>query len=479
MMRRVAGPLRVAHVSPFVWEDEHEVNTYVREVTARLAQRGHRVLVLAPSRDGSAVRAVRDALRRGAVDDLAGRDFLAVGEALPVPAAPRGRAALPVDVARTVEELLGALALDVVHVHEPFAPSVASAALRHSRALNVGTFHAPAERLVATQVARKLVEARLRPPGRPPGRVRRHGGAPRALLPRRVRDRGARRRRGGAAASADGGPVRIALVDDEERAALRTFLRALRRLPRELDWEATVVSARGPSSTTPLRADLRERVAFTTDGAAERAGRRRPRRPGLRRRRPDPALLLRAIAAGAVPVASRLPVYEELARGRTACCSSPATPRPSPASSSAWCATPRCASRRRAAARTRPGRGTRSRTSVEAVLRRLEARRHDPAGNPVLWQRLRRRRLIDVDLHMHTDHSHDCATPVEHLLATARDQGLGAIAITDHNEISGALEAAEKAERVRRQGDRRRGGQDRLPGRGHRPLPQGEDPARA
>ena len=41
---------------------------------------------------------------------------------------------------------------------------------------------------------------------------------------------------------------------------------------------------------------------------------------------------------------------------------------------------------------------------------------------------------------MHTDHSHDCATPVEVLLATARDQGLGAIAVTDHNEVSGALD---------------------------------------
>jgi hypothetical protein len=30
--------------------------------------------------------------------------------------------------------------------------------------------------------------------------------------------------------------------------------------------------------------------------------------------------------------------------------------------------------------------------------------------------------LIDVDLHMHTDHSHDCATPVEVLLATAHDR---------------------------------------------------------
>ena len=48
---------------------------------------------------------------------------------------------------------------------------------------------------------------------------------------------------------------------------------------------------------------------------------------------------------------------------------------------------------------------------------------------------------------MHTDHSYDCATPVEVLLASARDAGLGAIAVTDHNEISGALEAAGEGRR--------------------------------
>ena len=46
---------------------------------------------------------------------------------------------------------------------------------------------------------------------------------------------------------------------------------------------------------------------------------------------------------------------------------------------------------------------------------------------------------------MHTDHSSDCATPVDVLLATARDVGLGAIAVTDHNEISGAHDARAKA----------------------------------
>ncbi|HMS73482.1 MAG TPA: PHP domain-containing protein, partial [Baekduia sp.] len=81
----------------------------------------------------------------------------------------------------------------------------------------------------------------------------------------------------------------------------------------------------------------------------------------------------------------------------------------------------------------------------EQTYAEVLGRRHDTTGNPALWKKLQKRPLIDVDLHMHTDHSGDCATPVEHLLATARDQGLGAIAITDHNEGSGAHEAATKA----------------------------------
>ena len=57
--------------------------------------------------------------------------------------------------------------------------------------------------------------------------------------------------------------------------------------------------------------------------------------------------------------------------------------------------------------------------------------------------RLRARPESHIDIHMHTDHSPDCATPVEVLLSTAVDRGLAAIAVTDHNEISGALAARE------------------------------------
>jgi predicted metal-dependent phosphoesterase TrpH len=85
---------------------------------------------------------------------------------------------------------------------------------------------------------------------------------------------------------------------------------------------------------------------------------------------------------------------------------------------------------------------------VEEIYRRISARRQDPRGKPAVRRRLASRPAIHCDLHMHTDHSPDCATPVDVLLETARDRGLGAIAITDHNEISGALEARELAEGI-------------------------------
>jgi predicted metal-dependent phosphoesterase TrpH len=50
---------------------------------------------------------------------------------------------------------------------------------------------------------------------------------------------------------------------------------------------------------------------------------------------------------------------------------------------------------------------------------------------------------ISADLHIHSNYSKDCATPIETILSTAREIGLGAIAIADHNEIEGAFLAKE------------------------------------
>ena len=151
----MASKLTIAQVSPYAWESENEVNRQIERTAHELVRRGHRVAIVAPSGSQAAVRETRRRLRDGEVWESGGPEVLAVSEAL---ASQGRRAALPVDVGRAIDALFAAVEFDVVHVHEPWAPSVASAALRNSPYLNVGTFHAPTERVVATQVARKLVQ---------------------------------------------------------------------------------------------------------------------------------------------------------------------------------------------------------------------------------------------------------------------------------------------------------------------------------
>ena len=441
------APLTIAQITPYAWDSGHEVNRFVARVSGELAARGHRVLIVAPSDDNAAVRQGRAAIRAARQDReslfAAGAPrLLMVGEAL---AAGARRAALPLDVQRTIDELHAHVTLDICHVHDPFAPTVASAALRASRALNVGTFHLPTEGILSSQVARKLVErifGRLDERTTPflstaalmerwfPGTYR---VIPPGALPIERVER------------PEGAPPHIVFVDREERPALRAFLRGLREVPLELPWQATVLTARGASSSTPLRNAVRERLSFAgPDEIDERAllARADVVVASSDGAAPNPGILLRARAAGAIPVASRLPVYEEVL-GDAGLLFEPHDIETLTAQLTRVVGDADL--RARLAAAPPPRTPAAVTDEVEDVYARVIARRHDGRGNPALRDKLRKRRLIDVDLHMHTDHSSDCATPVEVLLDTARRQGLGAIAVTDHNEISGALEAQAKA----------------------------------
>jgi glycosyltransferase involved in cell wall biosynthesis len=437
-------PLTIAQVTPYPWEDAHEVNAHVAALSAELEARGHRVTIVAPSQSPELVRGSRRRIREG---DYSG--VLAVGELLPTLSPRRAIPALPVDIARTIEELLEKAEFDIVHVHEPWAPSASSSALRHSRALNVGTFHSPAERVLSTQVARRFVElffgrldARIAAFGTTADVLQRSFPAtyeviqPGATLLERT---------------PSPGPLRIAFCALEERAALRIFLRALRRLPEDLDWTATVFSPGGHVPASASRVKLRDRVTVVSeeDGSIDdvlaNADVVVAASSGIA---PAPGLVLRALGAGAVPIVSRLEAYEEVvADGEAGLAFEPGDVDVLAAQLARIARdgelrerlTEGAASRRAGLAWSRVA------DDVEAVYDRLVARRHDGRARPEISARLKGRREIDVDLHMHTDHSYDCATPVEALLAAARDRGLGAIAVTDHNEISGALDAAAKA----------------------------------
>src|SRR4051794_35593403 len=442
----------IAQVTPYAWEDEHEVNAFAGELANELAARGHRVLVLAPTRSVEFARESRRLIRaaREAPEQLfdsgGGVTVLGVGEALPL-----GRRVGPspsVDVSRTVEGALAIAPLDFVHVHEPFAPSVASVALRHSRALNVGSFHAPTERGISTQVERRFVELFF---GRLDARTASFE-ATRELMLRHFPAEYRLLRPGAeveAGAHPGDGPLRIAFAAREERPALRQLLRALRRLPVDLDWEAVVHTPTGAVPLGGLRSAVRDRVRLVDGSEAEALAGADVVVAASLGQAPAPGVLVRALAAGAVPVASRLPAYEEVLRdGEAGLLFEPGDVDTLAGQLERLARSPELLTglRERGAALRDDLAWSRVADETEAIYTELAAMRHEPDPRPEVRARVAARPRIDVDLHMHTDHSGDCVTPVDVLLATARERGLGAIAVTDHNVIGGAHAARAKAE---------------------------------
>jgi predicted metal-dependent phosphoesterase TrpH/glycosyltransferase involved in cell wall biosynthesis len=448
----------IAQVTPWPWEQHHEVNRFVERLADELCTRGHRVVVIAPSDSRELVKEGRDAVKRLASDPDAlwaepgCASMVAVGQSLPFRRG--GSVSLPLDVSRTLEDLLDRTELDFVHVHEPFAPSASSAALRHSRALNVGTFHSTTERFVGTQVGRRVVELLF---GRLDGRTTSFA-ATRDMIERyfpgeyRVIRPGADllHRPG-----QDGGPPEIVFSAEEERGALRLFMRALRKLPTSLDWRATIW-LRDPASApaVSLSRRLRERVrlAGPADGSeAQHLARADVAVAASAGAAPAPQLVLRALAGGAVPVVSRLPQYEEALRdGELGLLFEPRDSITLAAQIERLIAEPPLLHDfgARIEAAHAELEWSRTASEFEDLYEEIAARRHGD-GRPHVQRRLAERDYIHVDLHMHTDHSPDCATPVDTLLDTAKRVGLGAIAITDHNEISGALEARERADGIK------------------------------
>jgi predicted metal-dependent phosphoesterase TrpH/glycosyltransferase involved in cell wall biosynthesis len=463
--------LTIAHVTPYTWDPNDEVNRFVANSTAALAERGHRVVIAAPGVRRGAVREAKQAIERARRDPGAlfgpgwageraapgGPAVLAIGQGIPMPRGPKPRAApVPLDVSGTLERLLKSVDFDVVHVHDPFAPSASSAALRHSMSLNVGSFHEPTERILSTQVARPLVEIFL---GRLDARTvvgEATGDLMRRFFPGNYLTvpAGARQvdPRWPFPEIGEGGrPVRIAYCAREERGALRLVMRALRRLPRDAAWEAAVWIGDPAVPDPRVNRELSERIRFLRPadaGAEEVVAGADVLCLASGGPRPVPGLVQQAIGSGVVPVIPQIDSYTEAVGGdEIGLMFQPGDTITLSGQLERLVTQPRLREQlaRRAAARARSWEDVTD--ELEGIYEEICSRRHEPDGSPALRKRLASRPTIDCDLHMHTDHSHDCATPVEVLLETAKDRGMGAIAVTDHNEISGALAAREAAQR--------------------------------
>jgi len=412
-------------VTPFAWSQPHPVNEHVRAASDELRRRGHEVVVLAPSNRAVDLAQGRRALRRLGAQGEPLSGVVALGPAVPV--SRKSRLGVPIGVRANLELALGTDSFDVLHAHEPGLPSLSYLALRDSRTLSVATFHSPErlayppgkkqrERLLSridglTAVGDEtLSAARTRFPGDyralPYGieldRVRASRPADRFLFEWRA----------------------------DELARGRAALRELRRLP---GWELVFVRTSPLSGRPYIPRALRDRVTVRTalDGESRArllvgAAGLVPAERGLRRFRAE------AAAAG-VPLAdpagaSGQPELVGAALGRLA-----ADPD--------WRRQQSAEARESSEAESAETLGNELETLYESVLGRRRKLVRPPA------EPLADRPFILADLHMHTDHSHDCAVPVADLLDYAEAQGLGAIAITDHNVFAGAQEAVQLARR--------------------------------
>jgi glycosyltransferase involved in cell wall biosynthesis len=411
--------LRICFVTPFAWSKPHEVNAHIAGAADALRRRGHTVTVLAPSTRTRDLIAGRRALQREA--DV---DVIAVGPSVPI--SRRTNMGTPVAVRANLRLALATGRYDVVHGFEPGLPSLSYLALTTSRALTAATFFSP-ERL--SYPARRSRRDRLR--------IR----VDALLATSEVT----------AAAAAERFPGDFELVplgvdtalfkpaakqntiaievEIAGRPVTRALLHALQDLP---DWTVQLLHTKPLSFRPAIPRVIRGRAHLRTVRLPER----------------------RAAVLSTIALFVPAPGGEERLALEAAACGA-VTVDADPASPEATVA---------AVARLTEDEGRRARLAAEAraaaerasfdvvgeklaaVYARLRARprpRSEPS--PAAGELLAGRDWIAIDLHLHTEWSHDCSIPAVELLDHAEAIGLGGIAVTDHNAFGGALEAVELA----------------------------------
>jgi hypothetical protein len=406
--------LHICFVTPFAWSRPHEVNAHVDGAAKALRARGHEVTILAPSSRGRDLLAGRRALQRDSAAEV-----IAIGPSIPL--SRRTHMGVPVAVRANLRLALTNGRFDVVHGFEPGLPSLSYLALTSTLALTAATFFS-VDRLVYP--ARRSRRDRLR------ARVD-------ALLAtsEATAEAASERFEGeygivpiGIDVDAFAASPKRDLVAVELEPGGRATTRAVLRLLAELPgWEALLLHTKPlgfrPAVPRSVRGRVRVRAVRSAQQRLDALG---------------PASIFVAAPGG----------EERLALEAASCGAAIVAPD---AGSDAMVTVERLA--RDEDARTQAGRAARAHAEtqsfeavadeLDAVYARLTRKRRARASADV--DPLADRDWITIDLHMHTDWSHDCSIPAEELLDHAEAIGLGGIAVTDHNVFGGALEAVELA----------------------------------
>lgn len=465
----ISGKLKLGLVSPYAWTSRWGVNRHIAGLAAYLQQAGHDVSVIVPAEERDSLRQEK---RRARVHRRLGEDsggvsptaanvvprLLKISGTFRVPySESMANLALPQEVTQQLDDLLGREQFDVLHLHEPYPPSLSFSALRYAHSPAVATFHTPGDRFLSYQLMRPVVERFF---SRLDGRICTSQNTRRIVssyFPGDYEvigvgvDTGKLHPQG---AGARERPLVVFAAWSEPRKGFALLVRVLRLLPadvpafdlavvggEEIVWRGNLVVPRR------LRDKIRFEGSIATDSVAELYNRAdilcAPyAATGLE------VSVLEAMAAGAAIViparggfkdlvsegAEGLlldhPYSYNLAAGLVDLLRNPGLRADLGAG---------------AVARASRQRWVETGPAIEAVYHEAHTRRHRPASSLEGIVTVAPEKTIIADLHIHTCYSHDCSTTPAALLAACDELGLEAIAVTDHNTVEGAREVARLA----------------------------------
>ena len=386
---------------------------HVQGAARSLRELGHAVTVLAPSTRTRDLLAGRRALQRGTDAEV-----IAVGPSIPI--SRRSTIGVPVGVRANLTLALTRGGYDVVHGFEPGLPSLSYLALTTTHALTAATFFSPDRLSYPPRRSRRdrlraRVDALLATSPETAEAAAERFEGDYAIIPLGVDlalfDSGRKRR------------VIALELEPGGRANVRSLARLLRDFP---DWELRLLHTKPLGFRPPIPRAVRKRVHVRSVRRPDQRGAALgdaaifvPAAEGEERLELEAAASAAAILGAEGDIASRAAalMQDESARARLGA---------------------------EGKARAETQSFDRLAADLDALYTRLcrkpRARASSDDADP-----LSSRDWVVVDLHMHTDWSHDCSIPVADLLDHAEEIGLGAIAVTDHNAFGGALEALELA----------------------------------
>lgn len=523
----MATGLHIALVTPFSWSVPSAVNQHVADLARELKARGHLPVIVVSSdalEDGRRIRALfhrargqvvtlLEDYRRGAEPD---RLLLPSGGAGPlepeagIPVIPLGSSfpvrlnggvanlGLPLDVTSRMEKLMLGADFDLVHVHEPLAPSLSFTALREARSPVVSTFHLTPVGVAAYELGQSVLDRFfLRLDARivtfTAGREIMDDLYPGSyeVVPCGTGVTPAGPHTGARPAARGGGlpePFGLYVYRGDGRRPYRALLRALlssfpddldhvavafhrasvarwvpRGVPRKLRSQVTLHEFDSPADLGSLYQTAAVTILPFLGGEWLGATAAEASVHGCPMVGPD-LPPVRDYMAGSIGGALFSPTESGSVGAAIQAVLGQGGPSPDGVTEDIGTGAPLASDRS-------PHAMTEVAARLEEIYRDTIAatsgRRGPAAKTPVAGHSLHvrgigemstRRRMrhasagavrpdwINADLHVHSNYSKDCVSSVEAILATAREIGLGALAIADHNEIEGAFAARELAQ---------------------------------